>query len=191
MNSSLFGTWLNADAATLKFFASTSGGVCTIQSVIRNVSNSLKLPSSKTSRNLHPSGPKPWIECGTPLGKSQRSPSRTSLTKLLPFWSTAVIRALPYSMMAHSASTCQCNSRTPPAVSRISTPAISFEIGSSRTVTCRVQPPLSTRLRDRANEYLNGATPPASVGGDHTESGFCASSSEFLLPGSDSFGRCC
>ena len=50
-------------------------GVCASQSVSRKVEFSLKLPSSKTSRNSQPSSPIPWIECGTPVGKNQRSPS--------------------------------------------------------------------------------------------------------------------
>src|SRR5438270_100682 len=91
-------------------------------------------------------------------------------------------------MMAHSASTCQWSSRTPPAVRRISTPAMVVETGNSRAVTCRVQPPLSTRLRDRENEYLNGFTVPLSVGGDHSESGFSAAKGRFCGPGSLSFG---
>ena len=69
MNSSFFGTFSNVSAGTSKFFASTSFGVCVIQSVSRNVSNSLKFPSSNTSRNVAPSGPSPWIECGIPPGK--------------------------------------------------------------------------------------------------------------------------
>src|SRR4051812_5223447 len=58
MNSSFFGTLLNVDSGVLKFFASTSFGVCVSQSVIRKVWNSSKFPSSKTRRNLHPSGPR-------------------------------------------------------------------------------------------------------------------------------------
>src|SRR5277367_1482596 len=114
------------------------------------------------------------MECGTPGGKSHKSPSPTSLTKLLPSVSTAVMRALPFSMMAHSASTCQWSSRTPPAVSRISTPDMVVEIGNSRTETWRVQPPLNTRLREREKEYLNGFTVPLSLDGDHSQSGFSA-----------------
>ena len=98
------------------------------------------------------------------------------------------MRAFPYSMMAHSASTCQCSSRTPPAVNRISTPAMSFDIGRSRTVTWRVHPPLSIRFLDSANEYLNGFTLPLSVEGGQTESGFSWASGRFLGPGSVSFG---
>src|SRR5580658_1976369 len=128
------------------------------------------------------------MECGTPGGKSHKSPSPTSLTKLLPSWSTAVMRALPFSMIAHSASTCQWSSRTPPAVSRISTPAMVVEIGNSRTVTCRVQPPLSIRLCAREKEYLNGLTVPLSVEGDHSESGFSAARGRFCAPGLVSFG---
>src|SRR5580658_4140552 len=101
------------------------------------------------------------------------------------------MRALPFSMMAHSASTCQWSSRTPPAVSRISTPAMVVEIGNSRAVTWRVQPPLSTRLRAREKEYLNGFTVPLSVDGDHSESGFSAARGRFCGPGSDSFGALC
>src|SRR5579862_10018754 len=91
-------------------------------------------------------------------------------------------------MIAHSAVTCQCSSRTPPAVSRISTPAIVVEIGNSRAVTCRVHPPLETRLRARENEYLNGFTVPLSVDGDHSELGFSAARGRFCGPGSVSFG---
>jgi hypothetical protein len=36
----------------------------------------------------------------------------------------AHMRALPYSMNAHSAALCQCSPRTPPAFRRMSTPAI-------------------------------------------------------------------
>ncbi len=189
MNNSFFGILLKVDSDTLKFLANTSLGVCASQSVIKKVWNSSKLPSSNTSRNLHPSGPKPWMECGTPGGKSQRSPSPTSLTKLLPSWSTAVMRAFPYSIIAHSAVICQWSSRTPPAVNRISTPAIVFEIGNSLAVTCRVQPPLSIRFLARENEYLNGGTVPLSVSGAQTESGFSASSAAFFGPGSFSLGR--
>src|SRR5580658_3222542 len=91
-------------------------------------------------------------------------------------------------MMAHSASTCQWSSRTPPAVSRISTPAIVVETGKSRTVTWRVHPPFSRRLREREKEYLNGLTLPLSVGGHHSESGFSAARGRFTWPGLISFG---
>src|SRR3984885_2412940 len=172
MNSSLFGTLSNVDSGTSKFFASTSFGVWCIHSVNRKVPNSLKLPSLNTSRNLHPSSPRPWMECGTPPGNNHRSPACTSSTNARPCWSTAVIRAEPYSISAHSDATCQCSSRMPPEISRISTPAIVLEIGRSRTVTCRVQPPPSIRLCESENEYLNGGCPPESVSGGHTESWF-------------------
>ena len=81
-----------------------------------------------------------------PVGKYQSSSFFTSATKLFPSASIAVIRAVPYSMIAHSPAACQCSSRTPPAVSRMLTPAIALETGSSRTVTSRDQPPLKTRL---------------------------------------------
>src|ERR1700723_3645179 len=94
------------------------------------------------------------------------------------------MRALPYSMMAPSAAVCQCNSRPPPAVSRMSTPARLFETGSSRCVTSRDHPPSCSRLCANENGYLKVCTPPASVGSGLTESGFCASSTEFFGPGS-------
>ena len=72
-----------AASGTPKFLASTSRGVCANQSVSRKVSFSEKSPSSKTSRNSQPSS-SPWIECGIPAGKFQRSPSPTSSTKLRP-----------------------------------------------------------------------------------------------------------
>jgi len=65
------------------------------------------------------------------------------------------------------------------------------ETGNSRTVTWRVQPPLSTRLRANAKEYLNGFTVPLSVGGDHSESGFSAARGRFCGPGSVSLGALC
>src|ERR1700677_4382777 len=62
------------------------------------------------------------------------------------------------------------------------------EIGNSRAVTWRVQPPLSTRLRAKEKGYLNGFTVPLSVGGDHSEFGFSAARGRFCGPGSVSFG---
>src|SRR6266404_7357946 len=88
-------------------------------------------------------------------------------------------------MMAHSPAVCQCNSRTPPAVSLIFTPAMDFETGSSRTVTSRDHPPSYTRLFARENGYLNvGTRLLESVLGGHMESGFWASSAGFPGPGS-------
>jgi len=37
----------------------------------------------------------PWIECGIPPGKYQRSPTADSSPKVCPWGSMAVIRALP------------------------------------------------------------------------------------------------
>src|SRR5208283_4470149 len=115
------------------------------------------------------------MECGIPVGKYQRSPSVTSLTKLLPSASSPVMRAFPYSIMDHSAAVCQCSSLTPPAVNLMSTPAIDLETASSRTVTSRDHPPSCMRLWEIPKGYLNVATPPASVGGGRKESGFCES----------------
>src|ERR1700691_4514525 len=62
------------------------------------------------------------------------------------------------------------------------------EIGNSRTVTCRVQPPLAIRLCDREKEYLKGFTVPLSVAGAHSESGFSAAKGMFCGPVSFSWG---
>src|SRR5215467_9738781 len=119
-----------------------------------------------------------------PGGKYHKSVSFTSPTKLFPSLSIAVMRALPYSIKAHSAAVCQCSSRTPPAVRRMSTPAMVLETGSSRTVTSRDQPPLCKRLCENENGYLKGGTPPASVSGGSNEDWFCASISGLVGPGS-------
>src|SRR5215472_13412515 len=87
-------------------------------------------------------------------------------------------------MYAHSAAVCQCNSRTPPAVSRMFTPASDLETASSRTVTSRDHPPSCNRLCAMEKGYLKLGTPPASVGGGFTESAFCASIAEFFGTGS-------
>src|SRR3984885_3122058 len=87
-------------------------------------------------------------------------------------------------MNAHSAAACQCNSRMAPVSSRMFTPAMSLEMGRSRTVTCLAQPPLETLLWPRENEYLKTFTSPASVGGGLNESGFSAMSDGFFGSGS-------
>jgi hypothetical protein len=148
---------------------------------MRNVSFSEKFPSSKTSRNSHPSS-SPWMECGMPAGKFHRSPSPTSAMKLRPSWSTAVRRARPASMNAHSASLCQCSSRIPPGFRRMFTPASSVATGSSRTVTSRAQPPVSRRLRAAANENLRFGMVPESVSGEASKLGFSRSSGTLRGP---------
>src|SRR4029077_16365992 len=87
-------------------------------------------------------------------------------------------------MYAHSAAVCQCSSRTPPAVSRMSTPAMVVETASSRTVTSRDHPPSCSRLWAKEKGYLKVCTPPASVGGGAPESRFDASRPGFVGPGS-------
>ena len=66
-----------------------------------------------------------------------------------------VMRADPSSMIAHSPAVCQCNSRTPPAVSLMFTPAKVFDTASSRTVTSRDHPPSYVRLFAKEKGYLN------------------------------------
>src|ERR1019366_7215024 len=54
MNRSFVGTASKLDCGTSKFLARTSLGVCESQSVIRNVWNSSKFPSSKHEEELAP-----------------------------------------------------------------------------------------------------------------------------------------
>ncbi len=77
--------------------------MCARKSERRKVESSEKLPSSNMRRNSQPFLPSPWIECGKPAGKYQRSPLETSPIKFPPSVSRAVTRALPSSMYAHSA----------------------------------------------------------------------------------------
>src|SRR5712692_777840 len=142
----LFGKFLRALAGSPKFFDNTDGGVRLTQSERRKVLSSENAPSSNTSRNSQPSGPNPWMEWGNPAGKYQRSPSPTSPINTVPSGLRQVTRAFPYSMKAHSSAVCQCSSRKLPAVSRILTPARSFEDGNTFCVTSFVQPPSSIRL---------------------------------------------
>src|SRR5438034_3007103 len=170
-----------AASGTPKFLASTLRGVCLNKSVIRKVSFSEKLPLSNTSRNSQPSS-KPWIECGMTEGKFHRSPSPTSSMKVRPCSSTAVMRARPASMYAHSASLCQCISRMPPGFRRMLTPASSVATGSSRTVTSRAQPPVRRRLRALAKENLRLGIVPLSVEGEASRSGFSRSTGTLCGP---------
>ena len=89
------GRGVKDEPGTPKFLDNTSFGVCLNQSLSRKVLSSSKSPSSNTSRNSQPSGLRPWIECGMPHGKYQRSPTPTSSTKLCPWGSIAVMRAVP------------------------------------------------------------------------------------------------
>ena len=160
-----------ACSGTPKFLARTSRGVWASQSVTENVLSSLKFPSSKTSTNSQPSPSSPWIECGMPDGKFHRSPSPTSSWKAWPCSSTAVIRARPLSMNAHSAGLCQCSSRTPPALSRMLTRARSVDEGISRIVVCRDQPPSLILMWLSAKDHLRVGNVPLSVTGGLSLSG--------------------
>src|SRR2546430_13559927 len=77
----------------------------------------------------------------------------------------------PYVMNAHSAKTCQCSSRTPPAVSRMLTPAMVSEIWKSACVTWRAQPPFWMRFGALLNDAQNCGRSPTSVGGGEDAAG--------------------
>src|ERR1700704_5461608 len=87
-------------------------------------------------------------------------------------------------MYAHSAAWCQCNSRMPPAVSRIFTPVMVFEIGKSACVTCRAQPPSWMRRGALLNEAQIWGMLPTSVGGGENADGNRSLIAGFCGPGS-------
>src|ERR1700693_4438917 len=87
-------------------------------------------------------------------------------------------------MYAHSAAWCQCNSRTPPAVSRIFTPEMVFEIGKSACVTCRAQPPSWMRRGALLNEAQIWGMLPTSVGCGANADGNGSLIAGFCGPGS-------
>ena len=86
----------SASFATPQFLVSTSRGVWIIQSDNSVVSSSENLPSSNTRRNSPPSGPSPCSECGTPVGKYQRSPA--PLRQITFRWRTVAFGAKRTSM---------------------------------------------------------------------------------------------
>ena len=78
--------------------------------------SSSKPPPSKTSRNSHPSGPRPWMACGMPEGRYQRSPARV-LDEIAAF---SINRVDPRRTVEHVGpfGSRECNSRVPPAATR-------------------------------------------------------------------------
>src|SRR5882672_5351283 len=72
-------------------------------------------------------------------------------------------------MIAHSAAWCQCNSLMPPAVKRMLTPVIVFEMAKSACVTWRAQPPFWMRFGALLKDAQSIGMPPTSVAG-----GVCA-----------------
>src|SRR5258708_5945158 len=90
----------------------------------------------------------------------------------------------PYVMNAHSAKTCQCSSRTPPAVSRMLTPAMVSEIWKSACVTCRAQPPFWIRFGALLKDAQNSGMSPTSVGGGEDAAGNRSASAALCGPGS-------
>ena len=161
--------------------------MCASVSESRNVSSSEKVPWSNTSRNSHPGPSKPWIECGNPEGKYHKSPRSTSSMNIFPLGCITVTRAFPVSMIAHSSARCQCSSRKAPAVSRMFTPARSFDCAISRSVTWCVHPPACRRFAVKAKEYQNGGGFPLSVKGGRFASGLRSNSTLFSGPGSLSY----
>src|SRR5207237_8260215 len=94
------------------------------------------------------------------------------------------MRQDPYVMNAHSAKTCQCSSRTPPAVSRMLTPAMVSEIWKSACVTWRAQPPFWMRFGALLNNAQNCGRSPTSVAGGDDAAGNSSASNALCGPGS-------
>src|SRR5467141_3536235 len=90
----------------------------------------------------------------------------------------------PYVMNAHSAKTCQCSSRTPPAVSRMLTPAMVSEIWKSACVTWRAQPPFWIRFGALLNDAQNCGMSLTSVGGGDDAAGNWSAIAGLCGPGS-------
>src|SRR6202000_2852064 len=86
-------------------------------------------------------------------------------------------------MIAHSAAWCQCSSRMPPAVRRMLTPEISFEMAKSSTVTWRAQPPFWMRFDALLNDAHVVGMPPTSVAGADCADGNWLPSTGFWGPG--------
>src|SRR3982074_688925 len=87
-------------------------------------------------------------------------------------------------MIAHSAAWCQCNSLMPPAVNRMLTPVIVFEIAKSSCVTWRAQRPFCTRFGALLNEAQSIGMPPTSVAGGNRAEGNWLPIASLCGPGS-------
>src|SRR5882757_3904026 len=72
----------------------------------------------------------------------------------------------------------------PPAVSRMLTPVIVFEIAKSAWVTCRAQPPFWTRFGALLNEAQSIGISPTSVAGGNCAEGNCLPMASLCGPGS-------
>src|SRR5258708_28897202 len=87
-------------------------------------------------------------------------------------------------MYAHSDARCQCNSRMPPAVSRMLTLEISSEIAKSACVTWRAQPPFWMRFDALLNVAQGSGMLPTSVAGGDCGEGNWPAIAGFCGPGS-------
>src|SRR5271156_4059755 len=88
-------------------------------------------------------------------------------------------------MMAHAACWCQCNSRMPPASSRIFTPAMVFDSGNKSVLTWRARPPACWRRGAMLNDDQNCGMPPTSVAGGLMKEGRLSAIAGFCGPGSE------
>src|ERR1700733_2486948 len=75
----------------------------------------------------------------------------------------------------------------PPAVNRMLTPVIVFEIAKSACVTWRAQPPFCTRFGALLKEAQSIGMPPTSVAGGNCAEGNWSPMARFCGPGSAKF----
>src|ERR1700722_20679014 len=75
----------------------------------------------------------------------------------------------------------------PPAVNRMLTPVIVFEIAKSDCVPWRAQPPFWTRFGALLNEAQSIGLPPTSVAGGNCAEGNCLTIASFCGPGAARF----
>src|SRR6185437_2368110 len=135
--------------------ARTLDGVRAIQSVMLNVPNSEKFPSSNTRIKWASSGPRHCSACPCPLGKYQTSPGAKSADSAWPLGAITVARTLPAITYAHSAATaCQCSSRKPPGFNRMETPAMLSDMGNSSTLASLAEPPGPNQPLELSMSYL-------------------------------------
>src|SRR5256886_9044079 len=158
MYNSFFGSLATVAADKPKFRVTTAGELCAIQSVMLNVPNSEKCPSSKPKTKCASSFPMFCSACPWPFGKYQMSPASKISVAGSPFGAITVVITVPFNISAHSAAiACQCNSRIPPGFNLMETPAICCEAGNSATAASFADPASPTHPRVASKSNLKSA----------------------------------
>src|SRR5229473_736536 len=169
MYNSFFGKSAVAPELSPRLRKSTDWGVRPTQSVMLNVPNSEKCPSSKPSTKCASSLLMFWSAWPWPLGKYQISPGPKMSVAGWPFGDITVVSTVPVMTKAHSAAmACQCSSRMAPGFRRMETPAMLCEAGNSATVASFADPaspthpllvPSRSNLKSGIGSCLPGSLP--------------------------------